>query len=139
MQGVKRKITYVLLFEFFALLMMTVIFKLFSEQDLAHSGALGVITMVIAILWNLVYNTGFEYWEKHRARRGRSLKRRIVHAVGFETGLMAITLPIFAWWLQLSLVEAFWLDAGLTLLFTLFTFVYNWCFDRVWGLPLAAQ
>lgn len=29
----------------------------------------------IAMLWNLIYNTLFEYWESRQARRGRSVAR----------------------------------------------------------------
>jgi uncharacterized membrane protein len=65
--------------------------------------------------------------------------RRVGHAAGFEVSLLLLTLPLFAWWLQLSLFDAFLLDAGLTLFFVFFTFIYNWGFDRVFGLPLAAQ
>ena len=41
-------------------------------------------TSVIAVVWNLLFNTLFEAWESRQARRGRSLARRIAHAVGFE-------------------------------------------------------
>lgn len=139
MQGIKRKVTYVFLYEFIALLLMTMTFQLYSDHDAASAGALGAITVLVAILWNLLYNSLFEFWESRQAQRGRGLARRTLHAAGFELGLLAITLPLFAWWLDLSLVDAFLLDAGLTLFFMCFTFVYNWSFDRIFGLPLAAQ
>ncbi len=139
MQGFKRKATYVVLYEFISLILISVAFYLYSDKDAAHSGMLGVFTVVAAIVWNLLYNSLFELWESKQVVRGRGLARRVAHAVGFELGLVAITLPMFAWWLELSLLDAFLLDAGLTLFFMFFTFVYSWCFDRVFGLPLAAQ
>ncbi len=139
MQGFKRKATYVVLYEFISLVLISTAFYFYSDKDAAHSGMLGVITVVVAIVWNLAFNSLFECWEARQIVRGRSLARRISHAVGFELGLVAITLPLFAWWLELSLLDAFLLDAGLTLFFMFFTFVYSWCFDRVFGLPLAAQ
>ncbi|MGB2131649.1 MAG: PACE efflux transporter [Marinobacterium sp.] len=139
MQGFKRKATYVVLYELISLMLISTAFYLYSDKDAAHSGMLGVITVVVAIVWNLAYNSLFELWEARQVVRGRSLARRIAHAVGFELGLVAMTLPLFAWWLELSLLDAFLLDAGLTLFFMFFTFVYSWCFDRVFGLPLAAQ
>lgn len=139
MQGFKRKATYVVLYEFISLILISVAFYLYSDKDAAHSGMLGVFTVVAAIVWNLLYNSLFEIWESKQVVRGRGLARRVAHAVGFELGLVAITLPMFAWWLELSLLDAFLLDAGLTLFFMFFTFVYSWCFDRVFGLPLAAQ
>ncbi len=139
MQGFKRKATYVVLYEFISLILISVAFYLYSDKDAAHSGMLGVFTVVAAIVWNLLYNSLFELWESKQVVRGRGLARRVAHAVGFELGLVAITLPMFAWWLELSLMDAFLLDAGLTLFFMFFTFIYSWCFDRVFGLPLAAQ
>ncbi|GGE89626.1 MULTISPECIES: PACE efflux transporter [Stappia] len=139
MQGIKRRVTYVALYEALTFLIISAAFIAASGKDAVHSGSLGVMTVVVAIVWNTIYNSLFEMWEAGRARRGRSLGRRIAHAVGFEVGLVTITLPMFAWWLDMTLAEAFLLDASLTLFFMFFTFAYNWAFDRVFGLPLAAQ
>ena len=69
----------------------------------------------------------------------RSVARRVAHAIGFEGGLAAILVPVFAWWLQVSLWQALWMDLGLLLFFLVYTFVFNWTFDRVFGLPVSAQ
>lgn len=139
MQGWKRKLVYVSLYELLSLILLSLTFNLFSDEGLAHAGVLGGITVLIAVSWNLVYNILFEYWEKHQITKGRSLARRLGHAAGFEVSLLLLTLPLFAWWLEISLLDAFMLDAGLTLFFVLFTFVYNWIFDRLFGLPLSAR
>lgn len=43
---------------------------------------------MIAVLWNIGFNWAFERWESRQAVRGRSVKRRIAHAIGFEGGLV---------------------------------------------------
>nr|WP_298251149.1 PACE efflux transporter [uncultured Halomonas sp.] len=139
MQGIKRRVTYVVFYELITLLIISTAFSFFSGKDAGHSTTLGVVTVMLAIVWNTVYNTLFEMWEKTRQARGRSLVRRIIHAIGFEVGFVAITLPLFAWWLEMTLLDAFMLDAGLTLFFMFFTFFYNWAFDKIFGLPLSAQ
>jgi uncharacterized membrane protein len=139
MQGVKRRITYVFFYEAITLAIISTAFYLFSEKDTSHSIALGVVTVVLAIIWNTLYNIIFEWWESKLAQRGRNLARRLIHAVGFEVGFIAITLPLFAWWLDLTLWDAFKLDIGLVTFFMVFTFSYNWAFDRIFGLPLSAQ
>lgn len=139
MQGIKRRITYVVFYEALTFLIISTTFALSSGKDAAHSSALGVVTVVLAITWNTLFNALFEMWEARQATRGRTIGRRILHAVGFEVGFVAITLPLFAWWLDLTLIEAFILDAGLTLFFMFFTFFYNWAFDRIFGLPASAQ
>jgi uncharacterized membrane protein len=139
MQGLKRRLTYVVLYEGLALVLLSITFNVLSDEGLAHAGVLGALTVLIAVSWNFIYNLLFECWEARQTTRGRSLVRRVGHAAGFEVSLLLLTLPLFAWWLQLSLFDAFLLDAGLTLFFVFFTFIYNWGFDRVFGLPLAAQ
>jgi uncharacterized membrane protein len=53
-------------------------------------------------------------------------------------GLVVMLVPFFAWWLDVSLWQAFVLDLGLLLFFLGYTFVFNWAFDRVFGLPASA-
>ena len=57
---------------------------------------------------------------------------------GSEGGLVVMLVPFFAWWLEVSLWQAFVLDLGLLLFFLGYTFVFNWAFDRVFGLPASA-
>ena len=138
MQGIKRKVVYVTFYEGFAILFATIGLAGLSGQGAATSTVLAVMSSAIAIVWNLVFNTIFEAWEARQSVRGRSLGRRIAHAIGFEGGLAAVLVPVFAWWLNVSLWEALIFDAALLVFFFIYTFVYNWAFDRVFGLPDSA-
>ncbi len=139
MQGIKRKVVYVTLYEAIAIAVATVGLMAMSGQGAVHSGVLSVMASAIAVVWNLGYNHAFEWWESRQAVKGRSVARRVAHAIGFEGGLAAILVPVFAWWLQVSLWQALWMDLGLLLFFLVYTFVFNWTFDRVFGLPVSAQ
>ena len=110
-----------------------------ADASLERAGAVAVASSVIAVVWNLVYNTLFERWEARQATRGRSLLRRAAHAIGFEGGLVVTLVPLFAWWLEISLWQAFVLDLGLIVFFLVYTFVFNLLFDRIFGLPTSAQ
>nr|WP_145545519.1 PACE efflux transporter [Variovorax boronicumulans] len=138
MQGIQRKIVYVTLYEGIAILCASVGLAAMSGAGAGQSTVLATIASAIAIAWNLVFNTLFEAWEKRQAVRGRSLQRRIAHALGFEGGLAFILVPVFAWYLGVGLWEAFLYDAALLLFFLVYTFVFNWGFDRVFGLPASA-
>ncbi|URI09702.1 PACE efflux transporter [Aquincola tertiaricarbonis] len=138
MQGIKRRIVFITLYEAIAITIVAVTLALVFGQGLGHSGALAVMSSIIAVLWNLTFTHFFERWEARQAVRGRSLKRRIAHAVGFEGGLVALLVPTFAWWLDISLWEALVADLGFVLFFLVYTFVFNWGFDRVFGLPSSA-
>jgi uncharacterized membrane protein len=105
----------------------------FSVQDL---GVLAVTMSVIAAVWNYVYNLGFDHllarWKK---RVKKNTLERIVHAFGFEGGLLFVSLPLVAWWLNIGLWEAFIMDLGFATFYLVYAFVYNWVYDKVFPLP----
>jgi uncharacterized membrane protein len=138
MQGIKRKIVYVTLYEAIAIASTTAGLAGLADHVAGAAGIAAVLASATAVVWNLVYNTLFEAWEARQATRGRSLLRRVVHAIGFEGGLVLAIVPMFAWALDTSLVDAFLLDIGLVVFFVLYSFAFNWAFDLVFGLPKAA-
>ena len=138
MQGLKRKIVYVALFEGIAILCATFGLAQLSGNQYGHSSVLAVATSVVAIVWNFLYNYAFEWWETRQSVRGRSLKRRIAYTLGFEAGLIALLVPLIAWWFGITLWKALWIDLTLVIFFVCYTFVFSWAFDRIFGLPLSA-
>ena len=138
MQGIKRRVVYITLYEAIAIVAASVGLALASGEGIGHSGALAVAASVIAVLWNLAFNAVFERWESRQTVRGRSVKRRIAHAIGFEGGLITFLVPMFAWSLGVSLLQALVMDLGLVAFFLVYTFVFNWGFDAVFGLPASA-
>jgi len=139
MQGLRRKIVYVTLFEVFAIAISTAGLAYFSSSGVAKASVAAVVSSAIAVIWNLAYNTVFERWEARQSVRGRSWRRRVAHAAGFEAGLILALVPFFAWWLEVTLWQAFVLDLGLIVFFLVYTFVFSWLFDRTFGLPTSAR
>jgi len=138
LQGVRRRVIYVGLYEAIAIAVSSLIFMA-TGQDMGASGVMAVVASAIAILWNLSFNWLFEQWEARQRVKGRSVLRRVIHALGFEGGLALILIPLIAWWFDVSLWQATLLEAGLLLFFLIYTYVFNWSFDRVFGLPASAQ
>ena len=138
MQGIQRKIVYVALYEAIAIACTTAGLAGLADHDAGAAGIAAVLASATAVAWNLIYNTLFEAWEARQVKRGRSLARRVVHAIGFEGGLVLAIVPMFAWALGTSLLDAFLLDIGLVVFFMLYSFAFNWAFDLVFGLPAAA-
>jgi uncharacterized membrane protein len=100
----------------------------------ADAGALTLMISLIAMVWNVIFNTLFDRilrrWQKAgQGQRGAAM--RVLHAVLFELGLILTVVPLAAWWLDIGLVEAFILDIGLILFFLPYTLVYNWCYDHL--------
>ncbi|WP_426935461.1 PACE efflux transporter [Pseudomonas fulva] len=139
MQGLKRKLVYVTFYELIGLCMSTLGLAYLSDTQASHTGPLAVMITTIAMIWNLIYNTLFEYWESRQAIRGRSVARRVVHAVGFQLTLVIYLIPLIAWWLDMSLVDALLVDMAFIVLVPCYTFVYNWAFDKLFGLPSSAM
>ena len=138
LQGPKRRVIYVALYETIAILAASLMFMAIG-QSAGHSGGMAVAASAIAILWNVTFNTLFEKWEARQAVRGRSIARRIAHAIGFEGGLALVLIPLMARWFNVGLWEAAVMEAGLLVFFLCYTYVFNWCFDRAFGLPASAQ
>ena len=139
MQGIRRKVVYVTLFELIAVAITSTGLSAGSGASLQHAGVVAIASSVIAVVWNLVYNTLFERWEARQAVRGRSFKRRAAHAIGFEVGFIVTLVPLFAWWLDIGWWHALVLDLGLSAFFLVYTFAFNLAFDKVFGLPLSAR
>ncbi|SFM27794.1 PACE efflux transporter [Variovorax sp. OV329] len=138
MQGIKRKVVYVGLYEAIAIVVASFGFAAMSGQELSHAAPLSVAASVIAVGWNLIFNNLFEMWESRQAVKGRSVGRRVAHAMGFEGGLVLMLVPLVAWWLDVSLWAALLMDLGLVVFFLVYTFVFNWVFDAVFGLPASS-
>lgn len=139
MQGLQRKIVYVVSFELIAIVLASTLLRWLSDSPVETAGITAAASSAIAMAWNYVYNVLFEAWEARRARKGRGLLRRAVHAIGFEAGLVTMLVPLFAWVLGVSLLAALLLNAVMIVFFLVYGFLFNLAFDRVFGLPLSAQ
>lgn len=138
MQGVKRKLVYVTAYEIIGMAISALGLALLSGSAPSSTGQLAVIITTIAVTWNFIYNSLFELWESRQASRGRTLKRRILHAIGFQLTLVVYLIPLIAWWMGITLWQALLLDMALIVIIPCYTFVFNWVFDKVFGLPTSA-
>jgi len=139
MQGLKRRIIYVSTYEVIGLSISSLGLALLSGAQLSHTGPLAFLITTVAVSWNLIYNVIFETWEKRQTSYKRTIKIRIIHAVGFQLTLVIFIIPLIALWMNISLLEAFILDVALIVIIPIYTFIFNWFFDLIFGIPLSAQ
>jgi uncharacterized membrane protein len=139
MPPLKRKILYAVSFEVLGILVSGLFLRLFSGADAAHSFSLSAFAATIAMVWSYGFNSVFEFWESRQTQRGRSPLRRAVHALLFEVGLLIVLLPLTAWWLAVTLWQALLLEAGIVVVFVVYTFLFTLAFDRIFGLPAATR
>lgn len=105
--------------------------------------AIGVIALVgatLATLWNYLFNLGFDramiHWVGH-SQKWPTL--RVLHALLFEAGLLAMLLPFIAWHLQIGIWAALVMDLGFAGFYLVYAFVYNWAYDLVFPIPAQAS
>ena len=134
-----RKIIYAISFEAGGIVIGGAALTLISDAGATKSVALAAFTACIAMLWSLVFNTIFEAWEARQTIKGRSILRRVVHAVLFESGLVLILLPAMAWWLSTTIWAALGYEAVLIGVFLIYAWAFTWAFDTIFGLPDSAK
>ena len=138
-QGLKRRIVYVSSYEVIGMVISSVGLALLAGDSVEHTGPLSVMITTIAVTWNFIYNILYEKWEARQDSKSRTVKRRVVHAIGFQITLVIFLIPLIAWWMDISLVAAFWLDVAFIIIIPIYTFIFNWTFDKLFGLPVSAQ
>ena len=126
----KRRLIHALSYELILLVIIALALSLIFKMPLEVTGSLGVVMAVTSVLWNMLFNHFFEKIEACRQLK-RTVKVRILHAIGFEGGLMLATIPMVAYAMQMSLPEAFLLDLSLSLCILVYTFIFQWCYDAI--------
>lgn len=131
MRTTADRIRHAIAFEIIGLVLMVGILSQFGFE-LAHVGAMGLAFSIIATVWNYVYNIGFDnFMMKKFNSTDKSLLVRVFHSIGFEAGLLIITIPAIAWMLNLSLWDAFLLDMGMVVFYLIYAYVYNLAYDKI--------
>ena len=125
-----ERIGHALAFEVIALLICAPLFSWLMNTTMTEMGALTLAISLIAMVWNVVYNAGFDQLQR-RLGFTRTLTVRVLHAAVFETGLIIVAVPLAAVWLNITLWQAFVLDIGLLAFFLPYTMVFNWVYDTL--------
>lgn len=130
MSAVLRRIIYVVTYEATAILLVFIALTVLGYGG-QSSTLVAVASSTVALIWNFVWTSAFEAWERRQASQTRTVPRRIAHAIGFEGGLVVFLIPLLAWILNVSLLDAFILELGILVFFFIYTFVFAWLFDIV--------
>jgi uncharacterized membrane protein len=136
MRTVADRIRHAVSFEVIGLLLITPLGAWIFHLPLVEMGVVGVGSALIATLWNYVYNLGFD----HALRRltgstARTVGIRVIHALLFEVGLLAMLMPFIALYLGIGLWQALMMDIAFAGFFLVYAFAFNWVYDRVFPVP----
>lgn len=136
MRTTADRIRHAVSFEVIGIIIATPLAAFAFHLPGGDSAVIIVASATVAMLWNYVYNLGFDHaMQRLTGGTAKTTRIRVAHAVLFELGLLALMLPLVAWYLQISLWQALVMDIALALFYMGYAFVFNWAYDRVF--PLA--
>lgn len=136
MRSIRDRIRHALSFEIIGLLIVIPLGAWVFDKPMSAIGVLGIVGATVATLWNYLYNVMFDRtMQRLRGTTKKTSPLRVLHAFLFEAGLLAVLLPFFAWYLNISLWDAFVMDAAFALFYLCYAFVFNWVYDWLFPLP----
>ncbi len=136
MRTTKDRIRHALGFEIIGLLIFAPLASLVFGFELHTMGLMAVVGSIIATIWNYFYNVLFDNaMLKIRGQVQKTVPIRVLHAVLFEGGLLLLFLPMIAWYLDITLWQAFMMDITMATFYLIYAFVYNWIYDKVFPVP----
>lgn len=128
--SVFERIFHAVLFEALAIAFSVLGLMVFTDHPVSSLSGTMIAVATVAMLWNMVFNAIFDrFFPGQRETRGIAV--RVLQVTAFEGGLLLITVPLMAWLLSVSLLDAFMMDIGVTLFIAVYAFVYNFCYDHI--------
>ena len=144
MRTTRDRIRHAILFEVMGLALIIPLGTLLFGLQASAMGVIGVGSALAAMVWNYLYNLGFDRtMQRIVGHTRKSLLLRVAHAVLFEAGLLVILLPPIAWYLGIGFTEAFFMDLAIAAFYVAYAFVFNLAYDvtypvKTWGDPAPA-
>jgi uncharacterized membrane protein len=107
------------------------------DQPVQDMGVIGIFSATIATLWNFVFNVGFDRaMLRLRGSVEKTMAIRITHTFLFEAGLVAMLIPLIAWYLGIGLWAALLMDIAIVTFYLIYGFLFNLAYDRLF--PVAS-
>ena len=139
MRNTADRIRHAISFELIGLALVTPLGAWVFDTPMQDIGIVSLLSAIAATLWNYIYNLGFDrVLMRLRGDVRKTVPLRIAHAVLFEAGLLLVLLPLFAWYLGITLLQAFVMDMSFAGFYLVYAFVFNWAYDVIFPIPVNA-
>lgn len=125
-----ERVFHAISFEVFALAMIIPLGLWVTNKEAVEVTLIGVGMSLFVVIWNYIYNSLFDRWFG-ADRQQRGLLIRLLHTLGFEGGLIVFTLPVMAWILQITWLQALVLEAGFLIFFLFYATTFNYGYDKL--------
>nr|WP_314544510.1 PACE efflux transporter [uncultured Massilia sp.] len=138
MRPFRDRVRHALLFEAVALAIFIPGSALLFGQPVSQMGVIGIVSATVATLWNFVFNVGFDRaMLRLRGSVHKTMALRVAHTFLFEAGLVALLVPMIAWYLDIGLWAALLMDIAIVTFYLVYGFLFNIAYDRVFPVPAA--
>lgn len=138
MRTVQDRIRHAVLFEAIALAAFIPAAAYVFDIPAGHMGVIGIAAATLATVWNFVFNLGFDHaMQRAVGHTTKTLRMRVLHVALFEAGLLVMLLPPIAWYLGISLKQAFLMDMTFVGFYVVYAFAFNLAYDRIF--PVQAR
>jgi uncharacterized membrane protein len=132
MRSTADRIRQAISFEAIGLLIVTPLFAWIFDHPMGEVGVLALMGATAATSWNYLFNLGFDRaLMRLRGDPNKTLPLRLLHALLFEVTLLILLLPLFAWYLQISLWQALLMDLSFAGFYMIYAFVFTWAYDSL--------
>ncbi len=133
MRTIKDRIRHTFAFQIIGLVIFAPLASLVFSFEMHLMGAIAIVASITATIWNYIYNLLFDHaLFKLRQNSHKTLSLRVLHAFLFEAGLLFLLLPFIAWYLNMTLWEAFKMDIVMATFYLVYAFIYNLIYDKVY-------
>ncbi len=135
MRSTSDRVRHAISFELGGLVLISPLGAWVFGMPVADVGVVGVACAIIATAWTYIYNLGFDVaLQRLTGGTHKSFRLRVLHAVVFELALLALLMPVIAWYLGVSLLHALAMDVAFAGAYMVYAFVFNWAYDRAFPL-----
>ncbi|PKI07098.1 hypothetical protein CXF78_07145, partial [Shewanella sp. 11B5] len=95
----RERVFHAVSFEVIALAFIVPVSAMLVEKNSTDMLIVSICLSLFAVLWNYVYNILFDKLNGSD-RVERKIGIRVVHALGFEGGMLFFTIPLVSWYLS---------------------------------------
>ena len=123
-----ERVLHAVIFEVAANVLVFIILVIWASVAPAQSALLTIVSSTLAMGWNYLFNLIFDSVQLRTGFK-KDWRRRCLHAILFEAGLLLVLIPFAAWWLDITLPEALKLECGLVIFFLVYAYLFNLIWD----------
>ena len=120
----KLRIINVFIFEAVAIFIITPLFSFIFNKPLASIGFIAVLTSIIAMLINYVFNLFFDKWYNYPKYK------LLIRTILFQVVILSFFIPFVMFMLDFDFYQSFVYNTSGSLFFMTCFYVYNFIFEK---------